>query len=112
MNKHSIEEREHLNNFKHVLKVMKTTLFLLFFCILFSSASNSFSQEWTLKFESISIKDVCNEIERNSDFIFVFSDTSEKLVDKKVNIDISSKNVEEILDIIFFNSGLTYKNTG
>jgi TonB-linked SusC/RagA family outer membrane protein len=109
MNKHSIEERGHLNNLKHALKVMRTTLFLLFFCVLFTSASNSFSQELTLIIESTSIKDVCKEIERNSDFIFVFSDTSEKLVDKKVDINANSKKVEEILDLIFMNSGLTYK---
>lgn len=36
MNKHSIEERGHLNNLKHALKVMRTTLFLLFFlCTLY-----------------------------------------------------------------------------
>ncbi len=35
MNKYSIERGKPFNNFKHVLKIMRTTLFLLFFCILF-----------------------------------------------------------------------------
>ncbi|MGI6572103.1 MAG: SusC/RagA family TonB-linked outer membrane protein [Fermentimonas sp.] len=47
MNKYSVERRKSLNNFKHVLKIMRITLLLLFFCILFSSASNSYSQEST-----------------------------------------------------------------
>ena len=109
MNKHCIEGREPLNNFKHYLKIMRITLFFLFFCILFSSASNSYSQEFMIKSKTASIKEVCREIEKNSDFIFVFSDNSEKLIDKKVNVEANSKNVTETLDVILSNTGLTYK---
>ena len=109
MNKHCIEGREPLNNFKHYLKIMRIALFFLFFCILFSSASNSYSQEFTIKSKTASIKEVCREIEKNSDFIFVFSDNSEKLIDKKVNVEATSKNVTEILDEVLSDTGLTYK---
>ena len=88
---------------------MRITLFFLFFCILFSSASNSYSQEFTIKSKTASIKEVCREIEKNSDYIFVFSDNSEKLVEKKVNIEANSKNVTELLDALFSNTSLTYK---
>jgi len=109
MNKHCIEGREPLNNFKYHLKIMRITLFFLFFCILFTSASNSYSQEFTIKSKTASIKEVCREIEKNSDFIFVFSDNSEKLIDKKVNVEATSKNVTEILDAVLSDTGLTYK---
>ena len=109
MNKHCIEGREPLNNFKHYLKIMRIALFFLFFCILFSSASNSYSQEFMIKSKTASIKEVCREIEKNSDFIFVFSDNSEKLIDKKVNVEATSKNVTEILDEVLSDTGLTYK---
>ena len=109
MNKHCIERRESSNNLKHYLKIMRITLFFLFFCILFSSASNSYSQEFTLKSRTASIKEVCREIEKGSDYVFIFSDNSEKLVDKKVNVEAHSKNVAEILDIILSDTGLTYK---
>ena len=109
MNKHCIEGREPLNNFKYHLKIMRITLFFLFFCILFTSASNSYSQEFTIKSKTASIKEVCREIEKNSDFIFVFSDNSEKLIDKKVNVEATSKNVTEILDEVLSDTGLTYK---
>ena len=109
MNKHCIEGKEPLNNLKHVLKIMRIALFFLFFCILFSSASNSYSQEFTIKSKTASIKEVCREIEKNSDFIFVFSDNSEKLIDKKVNVEANSKNVTEILDEILSDTGLIYK---
>ncbi len=109
MNKHCIEGREPLNNLKHVLKIMRITLSFLFFCILFSSASNSYSQKFTIKSKTASIKEVCKEIEKGSDYVFIFSDNSEKLVDKKVNVEAHSKNVAEILDIILSDTGLTYK---
>ena len=109
MNKHCIERKEPLNNLKYYLKIMRITLLFLFFCILFSSASNSYSQEFTIKSKTASIKEVCREIEKNSDYIFVFSDNSEKLVEKKVNIEANSKNVTELLDALFSNTSLTYK---
>lgn len=109
MNKHCIERKEPLNNFKHYLKIMRITLFFLFFCILFSSADNSFSQEFSFNLESASIREICKQIEKESDFIFVFSDNCEKLIDKKINIESHSKNVTDILDAVLSNTGLTYK---
>lgn len=109
MNKHCIEETETLNNLKRVLRIMRISLFFLFFGILFSSAANSYSQEFTFNFRSTSIKEVCKEIEKNSDFIFVFSDNSEKMLDKKVSVDANSKNITEVLNIVLSNTGLTYK---
>lgn len=109
MNKHSIGEKKNTNNYKQVLKVMKITLFLLFCSIMFSQATTSYSQDFTFNIKSSSIKEVCKEIERNSDFIFVFSDNSEKLIDKKVNVIANSKNVSEILDVIFSDTNLTYE---
>ena len=94
MNKRSIGGKDPLNNLKNCLKIMRITLFFLFFCILFSSASNSYSQGFNIKSSTISIKEVCREIEKKSDYIFVFSDNCEKLVEKKVNIR-SFKNVTE-----------------
>ncbi|MDO5524298.1 MAG: TonB-dependent receptor plug domain-containing protein, partial [Bacteroidia bacterium] len=88
---------------------MRITLFFLFCGVLFMQASDSFAQEFTFNLKSASIKEVCREIERNSDFIFVFSDNSEKMIDKKVNVDANAKDVSEILDVIFSNTGLTYK---
>lgn len=109
MNKHCIEETETLNNLKRVLRIMRISLFFLFFGILFSSAANSYSQEFTFNFRSASIKEVCKAIEKNSDFIFVFSDNSEKMLDKKVSVDANSKNITEVLNIVLSNTGLTYK---
>ncbi|MFA5229201.1 MAG: SusC/RagA family TonB-linked outer membrane protein, partial [Candidatus Paceibacterota bacterium] len=109
MNKHSIEGRKPLNNFQHCLKIMRITLSFLFFCILFSSASNSYSQKFTIKSKTASIKEVCKEIEKGSDYVFVFSDNCEKLINKKVNVEANSKNVLEVLDAVLSSTGLMYK---
>ena len=109
MNKHCIERKEPLNNFKHYLKIMRITLFFLFFCILFSSASNSYSQKFTIKSKTASIKEVCKEIEKGSDYVFIFSDNCEKLIDKQVNVEANSKDVTEVLNAVLSSTGLTYK---
>ena len=109
MNKHSIEGRKPLNNFQHCLKIMRITLSFLFFCILFSSASNSYSQKFTIKSKTASIKEVCKEIEKGSDYVFIFSDNCEKLIDKQVNVEANSKDVMEVLDAVLSSTGLTYK---
>lgn len=109
MNKHSIEGRKPLNNFQHCLKIMRITLSFLFFCILFSSASNSYSQKFTIKSKTASIKEVCEEIEKGSDYVFIFSDNCEKLIDKKVNVEANSKDVTEVLNAVLSSTGLTYK---
>ena len=109
MNKYSIERNNFHNYRKHFLKIMRITLFFLFFCIFYSSAiNNSYSQEFTFN-RRASIKEICKEIESRSDYIFVFSDNSEELINKKVNVNTNSKSVNEVLDDIFTNSGLTYR---
>lgn len=85
-------------NHKHYLKIMRTTLILLFCGIMFSQASNGYSQMFNFSEKSVLIKDVFSEIERNSDYIIVFSDVSEKIINKKVDLNANSENVNEILD--------------
>ena len=109
MNKYPIGDRISPNNLRRVLKVMRTTLFLLFCSVLFSQAATSYSQVFSFNLKSTSIKDACREIERNSDYIFVFSDNSESVMSKRINVDVNSNNVEEILDTILSETGLTYR---
>jgi hypothetical protein len=75
---------------------------------MFSHATTSYSQIFNFNKKSASIKEVCKEIEENSSYIFVFSDSSEKIIDKKVNIDANTSDVKEVLDAVLSNSGLTY----
>lgn len=111
MNKYSIEGEKPVNNFKHALKIMRITLFFLFFGILFSQAANSYSQEtsFTLHLKSTSIKEICEEIEKQSDFRFIFAGNAQKAINKKVNLTVNSQNIDEILNNILFNTDLRYR---
>lgn len=110
MNKNPVGEKTSFNKSKRILEIMRTTTVLLFFCISTTYAIDSFSQEKTFTFhiKSASIKDICKEIEKKSDFIFIFSDNAEKISNKKVNIATQTESVAEVLDKILVNTELTY----
>ncbi|HBX18830.1 MAG TPA: SusC/RagA family TonB-linked outer membrane protein, partial [Porphyromonadaceae bacterium] len=94
-----------------VLKIMRITLFLLFFSILFSRAANSYSQETelTLHVKSASIKEICEQLEKKSDFRFIFAGNVKKTINKKVSLTANAQNIEKILDNILSNTELVYK---
>lgn len=56
MNKCCIKGNKSLIKLKHSLKIMRISIFFLFFCVLFSSASNSFSQELNINITQQSVK--------------------------------------------------------
>lgn len=111
MDKFSFEEEKFANNFKHALKIMRIIIFLQFFCILFSQAATSYSQsvEFTLNLKSASIKEICEEIEKKSDFRFIFTGNAKTIINKRVDITVNSQNIEEVLDNILSDLELTYK---
>lgn len=111
MNKYSIAEKKPVNNFKHALKIMRITLFLLFFGIIFSHAATGYSQgvEFIFNLKSASIKEICEEIEKKSDFRFIFAGNAKKIINRKINLITNAKNIEEILENILSDTELTYR---
>ena len=111
MNKYSIGGKIPLNNYRHLLKIMRVTLFFLFFSILFSQAANSFSQEteFTLHLKSTTIKEVCKELERKSDYRFIFAGNAKKTANKRVNINANSQGIKKILDELLSDTELAYR---
>ena len=85
MNKHSIEEETSINNYYYILKIMKTTLFFLFLGICVAYSGNMHSQEtkFTFELKSVTINDVCQKIEKESDYRFLFSGRAKKNLKKK-----------------------------
>src|SRR5690554_4909332 len=111
MNKYSIEGNKPVNNLKYILKIMRITLFLLFFGILFSQAANSYSQEisFTLDVKATSIQEICEELEKRSDFRFIFAGNATTIINKKVDLNVNAENIEKILNSILSNTGLLYR---
>lgn len=73
MNKNTIADKIHRNISKQTVRIMRTTLFFLLCSLMFSHAATSYSQVFDFNLRSTSIREVCREIERKSDYIFVFS---------------------------------------
>jgi TonB-linked SusC/RagA family outer membrane protein len=111
MKKYIIKRLSSHDKFHQTMKIMRITSFFLFLNVLFIQAGTSFSQEakLTINLRSTTIKEACRQIERQSSYIFVFSDNIENALNKKINIEANSRNIKEVCDDIFSMSGLSYK---
>ncbi|MDR0421424.1 MAG: TonB-dependent receptor [Proteiniphilum sp.] len=87
------------------------TLFLLFFGILFSQAATGYSQDadLTLNMKSTSIKAICEEIEKQSDYRFIFAGNAAGSINKKVNLSANARNIDEVLRSILSDTKLAYR---
>lgn len=90
--------------------IMKTTSFLLFLCLFQLSAEVLHSQgtKLSLNLNDVTVEEVIEKIEKDTDFKFVFTD---KTVDTSRKVSIHSLNAElkEVLDQLIQHSGLDYK---
>lgn len=111
MNKNAIRGAISLDNYHRILKIMKITAFFLFMGIFFAQAGAGYSQgtKLTLNLRSASVREVCNQIENQSNYFFVFSDDAENALNKKINISVDSENIEEVLENVFSSTNLKYK---
>lgn len=92
-----------------LIRIMKLTSFLFFFAVAQVLAVSSYSQatKLSLNMKNTTVKDVLLEIEKNSEFYFLYSN---KLIDveRKVDVKINNKRVENILDEIFEGEPVVY----
>ena len=82
--------------------IMRITAFLLLFSVVQVMAENSYSQNTrlSLNLKDVSIENVLDEIESQSEFYFLFN---QKLVnvDRKVDINAKNKQIKDILADVF-----------
>mgnify|MGYP000998714523 FL=1 len=111
MNKNAIRGAISLDNYYRILKIMKITALFLFLGIFFTYAEDGYSQgtKLTLNLRSATIREVCKQIEKQSNFIFVFSDNAENELNKKINVSTNSEDIEEVLNDVFSSTGLVYR---
>lgn len=92
---------------------MRITIVLLFGIILHAGASSLYSQTEikALSLRNISIEEVLNTIEENSQFYFLYNS---KLinVDRKVSVQTKGQSIESILESIFKQTDIVYKIEG
>ena len=91
------------------VRLMKLTALLIILALSQALAIDSYSQTTRLSLDmtNSTVKSVLNEIEKNSDYFFLYSN---KLidVDRKVNIQLRDKKIDEILDEIFRGTDVNY----
>lgn len=94
---------------RKVLIIMKLTFFLIFLGLMGVSASTySQSKKFTLHLENVSIREVFDLIESQSEFIFIYKDD---IIDPsvKVKLDVKESTVDKVLDEIFKAEGVRYE---
>ncbi|MGM0529112.1 MAG: TonB-dependent receptor [Bacteroidota bacterium] len=92
-----------------IIKIMRNLLILLFITALQVYAEDSYSQEakLTLDLTNVSVEDVLNALENQSEFYFL---CNKKLVDveRKVDIHMRNKNIDNILTSVFNGTDVDY----
>ena len=97
---------------KQPKKLIRAMKFFLLFALLTTGscfASETYSQEasFSINYENKTIKEIINEIENNSEFIFFYLDKSIDL-NRKVSINVKEQKIETILDQLFSNTENNY----
>jgi len=99
--------------YRKTLLRMKTTLFFFIFFAtgLFATEVHSQASRVTLDMTNASIREVLREIEKQSDYLFIFS-PNEVDLNKKTSLNMKDKTVAEVLSAIFREADITYAIEG
>lgn len=97
---------------KRLLLLMKITWIILFICIFQLQAVTSYGQgvELSIKTEEVSLDQLFNEIEKQSEFLFNYKDTDISHIKAKVNI--QNGKIEEVLTEALKNTDLSFSISG
>ncbi len=92
------------------LRIMRLTVFLLFLSVISVFASKSYSQTkvLNLNMKNSTVKEVLRNIEKQSEFVFMYS---EKLVDvnRETSVNVKNQKINEVLDELFAGTNVEYK---
>ena len=71
--------------------------------------ASTYSQgAYSISVNSKTIKQALSQIEKSTDYRFIYSESAEKELGRKININLTSNDIEEVLDKIVSNSNLKY----
>lgn len=91
---------------------MRITIFLLFFCSFCALAvtANSQTAKVTIKKANVTLLDILNEIENQTNYLFIYS--NDVNVKRPVSINVSNKAVNSILTTLFSGESVSYEIEG
>jgi TonB-dependent SusC/RagA subfamily outer membrane receptor len=96
-----------------IFRVMRLCLLFLALSLtqVFASVSYSQSVSVSLQMKNVSIEEVLNQIEEETEFRFLYNKKMVN-VEREVNVSANNKNIVEILDNLFKNAGISYSISG
>ncbi len=105
--------QEFILEIKHLFRIMKNTALALFVFIGTAYASESYSQTMkvTVVKDKISIGEVINEIEKQTDYLFVYNE-NEVNMKRDVKLDAQNVPVAEVLNKVFDGARVYYAMEG
>src|SRR5690554_7420154 len=97
---------------KHLLLIMRTTFILLFTCVFCSLAEFSYTQNANVTIDkcNASLKEVLNEIEKQTDYLFIYN--NEVNTNEKVTVKAKQKAVSDVLSSILESKEMNYSMEG
>ena len=95
-----------------MIKIMRFPIFILFLSLSQAFAVDSYSQltKLSLDFKNAKIEDVLDKIEKSSEFYFMYNKGMVD-VERKIDIQVEEKGINQILDKVFENTGISYSIT-
>ncbi|MGE4586479.1 MAG: TonB-dependent receptor [Mangrovibacterium sp.] len=93
---------------KSIWRIMKLTT-LISLCFVFSAVASSYSQSTRLdlKLSNSTVKEILNQIESESEYVFLY-DLTEMDENRKVSVNLENATINEVLDEIFRDQNLKY----
>lgn len=93
---------------KHFFRTMRITTLLLFIGILSSYAGNTYSQNAKVSItkENVQLGTVLSEIEKQTNYLFIYSDQIETT--RSVSVDADNQPVSQVLNSLFRNTNVNY----
>src|SRR5690606_31507573 len=79
-------------------------------CSLCFFSTEAFSQnKFSLHLQDVSLQAIVEEIERTSDYVFVFSEDILEEIEQADSIQVSNVSIDTLLAELFFDLGLQYR---
>ena len=100
-------------NFKHTFRIMKLAFVYLFILVsgIFATETASQTMKVSIIAKNISTEDLMQEIEKQTDYLFVYK-KEEINLHRKVNVNATDKTVAEVLNQVFKQTDIVYAIEG
>jgi thymidylate synthase len=92
------------------LKIMKIYFFITLLSVFSIAAENTYSQSKSVSIDvkGVTLREALQEIEMNSDYLFLFMDNTESGLSRRVNVSYNNRSINEIMDLLLKNTDLVY----